>query len=627
MAALLAPMAMAATAALVAYFSESKADRRTREKREAAKRSKEKVVAELGREEVLRRKREEQRMRYHSSKKESDAADAPAPMANTDVALVGGVVLDQVVAAPGAVLPCIQATHCMPQPALPTEQACGKPLPDDAFNPFELQVPKGTWSKTAAGITANVEAMLGGLPATCEGGMLTIPLRSIGKAIDFDSRMAEARALGFFVHSDVDILLIAFNTEVAASTLAAVMERRDAKWVMDQAESIAPLIADAAKRACVALRFNPPVSGAHTFGSHTSHAFDSRGMCSSKTHSTEDDYTTGFGISTGSLNTLQSDSPETLARCIAAGGVRQVAFQNARVDPKHGSVSATRAGLRKEQSAAAAAVHASYRNEWLTVSRPRVTAAHGAKCGEARAPFILNASLPLATNHDQVRLSEWESALRAVEEELLVSIFGCCHNVTWARILAKVYEGADAAMGAFDVANYRQWVALKHICHRGSPSGLGSPWRGATSRLLNKGANGIQSFKTCHDDHNSMLGLGVWTAVTKGPQPTDLVFYLNGHACSLEVTAGRYAGFMGWIPHETCRRRAPVARAAATTSNYRVHHSAFGKPEADNLAAHVLSRLPVRPGGGDWRMAAVGNKRMLRHEAFDGMHIIGTDAA
>ena len=47
-------------------------------------------------------------------------------------------------------------------------------------------------------------------------------------------------------------------------------------------------------------------------------------------------------------------------------------------------------------------------------------------------------------------LATWETTLRGVEEHLMLSVFGGLHNVTWARILAKVFHKAEA-----------KWVALR----------------------------------------------------------------------------------------------------------------------------------------------------------------------
>jgi len=46
---------------------------------------------------------------------------------------------------------------------------------------------------------------------------------------------------------------------------------------------------------------------------------------------------------------------------------------------------------------------------------------------------------------------------------------------------------------------------------------------------------------------------------------------------------------MGYVPHET--RPLDPAQAAAEP---RVHHSSFAKPDAEHLATHTLSKLPVK---------------------------------
>ena len=68
---------------------------------------------------------------------------------------------------------------------------------------------------------------------------------------------------------------------------------------------------------------------------------------------------------------------------------------------------------------------------------------------------------------------------------------------------------------------------------------------------------------------------------------------------------------MGYIPHMT----EPVVQPPAQPSeaDTRVHHSGFAKPEAEHLAAHLLSRLPCKAGGGEWSMSGV---HRLRREAF-----------
>jgi hypothetical protein len=60
-------------------------------------------------------------------------------------------------------------------------------------------------------------------------------------------------------------------------------------------------------------------------------------------------------------------------------------------------------------------------------------------------PFTVNGSLPRADKLGDVRVARWETALRGIEERLMLLFFGSLPSVTWARILAAVYEKAQAS--------------------------------------------------------------------------------------------------------------------------------------------------------------------------------------
>ena len=225
-----------------------------------------------------------------------------------------------------------------------------------------------------------------------------------------------------------------------------------------------------------------------------------------------------------------------------------------------------------------------------------------------RAPFVVRESLPLATDEEQIRLAGWETTLRGVEEHLMLAVFGSLPNVTWARVLSKVMEKAEAHM-TFNVRLYRQWAAAQWDgAHAVGPGEMGCPWKDCGSRLLPKGACGISPSKPFHDDDNAMISLGCWTSITEADTPTNLVFLINGSEVALHASAFRSVLFMGYIPHET-----RPADPSMPPSGARVHHSAFAKPEAEHLAAHILSNLPCHPEGGDWSMTAV---HRLRQQAF-----------
>ena len=153
----------------------------------------------------------------------------------------------------------------------------------------------------------------------------------------------------------------------------------------------------------------------------------------------------------------------------------------------------------------------------------------------------------------------------------MVSVFGVLPQVTWARILARVFEKAESQMGPFGTAeanHYRQWAAAdRQWGLSAGPKHLGCPWRGCATRELPKGASGVAPYKPFHDDNNSMISLGFWTNLTSPATPTNLVFLLNGHKVSLRATKHRFVLFMGYVPHET----AP-ADPSQSSSEPRVHH-------------------------------------------------------
>lgn len=204
-----------------------------------------------------------------------------------------------------------------------------------------------------------------------------------------------------------------------------------------------------------------------------------------------------------------------------------------------------------------------------------MTAAFRTKCRRVRAPFTLTDSLPLVSDTEQVTLAAWESTLRGVEERLMVSLFGALPNVTYARILAAVFERAEATMGAFNPQQYRQWAAAPWSrAHSVGPGALGCPWKGGGSRILPKGALGNARTKPMHDDDNGAISLSCWTALTEADSATELVFVINGAEVVLEVKELRWVLFMGYVPHES--READQLNPGSTG---RVHHSAFVKPE------------------------------------------------
>ena len=489
----------------------------------------------------------------------------------------------------GGILACAPVTlppvisHAKrPGPPLPTKMACGSVLPSSCFNPFEESAPQDTFKRTASQIAKSVATLIG-LPPPPTKVLLTkvllIDSRTLASGRRLDEELCQGGYWAFVVHSQRDVLLAGLTPELARQAFLKVAHEREASFVVDDASDVVPLIRAAAEEG-------------------------------SKSHATYDNYTARFGYSCGPAPPLPPrPGSETLARAIARGGTACLLFRN----HQHGnSLGSSRAHERKALVDEAAKVSEYFRKTWIPKGRPRVTKAFRKNCKWVRAPFVLRDSLPLAANTDQVRLARWETTLRGVEEHLMLSYFGSLPNVTWARILAKVLERAEGAdhMGAFDVDNYRQWAHAKWAhAHGVGPGKLGCPFLGCGSRILPKGACGIATNKPMHDDDNGVISLSCWTSMTEADTSTELVFLINGHEVVLCVSALRWVLFMGYIPHET--RPADPTQPASTP---RVHHSSFVKPEAEHLAAQVLSNLPCGEAGGDWSMRGV---HRLRSEAFD----------
>ena len=294
----------------------------------------------------------------------------------------------------------------------------------------------------------------------------------------------------------------------------------------------------------------------------------------------------------GAIST--SPSPVTLARAIARGGHVAAYFANRASDTSAPStraggcskpltVPSSRAGLRDKLVEEAKAVHTDFRKSWSTGRRPRVTPAFRTGCGRVRAPFTLNGSLPLASDTNQVALATFETTLRGVEEELMVTLCGALPNVTYARILAAVFERAEAEMPSFDPQQYRLWCHVPwNRAHSVGPGALGCPWSDGASRILPKGALGNAHTKPMHDDDNGAISLSCWTAMTESDSATELVFLIGGAQVVLKVKKLRWVLFMGFVPHES--RWADPSKPGSAG---RVHHSSFVKPEVGPRSPHT----------------------------------------
>ena len=456
--------------------------------------------------------------------------------------------------------------------------ANGAVLPDSCYNPFNEAAPRDTFKRAAKQIAECVGALLELPPDDAVRKVLVINYATIatGSKMDVDTRMWQGNFCAFIIHTERDVLLAGLRPDLASRAFHKMADSCEATFVSEEAPQMTDLITAAALRAA-------------------------------STHSIYDPYTAGYGYSCGQANGLNTrPSAEFLSRAIERGGPTSLHFRN---HGEGGSIGSSRSALRRQMVDSAAKVSEYYRETWLTTPRPRVTEVHRTNCEWVRAPFVLERSLPLATDREGVRLATWETTLRGVEERLMLSLFGSLPNVTWARILGQVLHNAEAYMGPFNVEHYRGWAGANWShAHGVGPGSLGCPWRDCASRILPKGACGTAVEKPMHDDDNGVISLSCWTAVTEADTPTNIVFLVNGGEVILGVSESRWLLFMGYLPHET---RPVNPRRPGTTT--RVHHSAFVKPEAEHLAAQILSKLPCTANEGNWTMAAV---RRLRREAF-----------
>ena len=503
--------------------------------------------------------------------------EPPDPPPKTAQTLPPALSLAGVVACESVVLPPVVSLAARPGGKLPSRSADRVGLPCRCFNPFEDAAPRGTFDEVARQIVRCVNGLLC-LPADdAAQNVLLFDYNDLKgfKSLDVDEKMSEKGACGFIIHTPRDVLIAGLNPQLARRSLMKVAEERGAMSVVTEAAEMVPLVQHAAER----------------------HAGD---------FSIHDDYTTRFGYSTGQVNALPTNpSAEFLSRAIMRGGPCSLHFLNR---GEGDSLGASRAMLRQELVEGAKDSEY-YREEWLPKGRPRVTANFRTACKWVRAPFTVTDALPLASDAGAVRLATWETTLRGVEEHLMLSIFGSLPNVTWARILAKVFERAETIMGEFDSSNYRQWAAASwRHAHGVGPGKLGCPWKDGASRLIPKGACGIKPSKNRHDDDNGVISLSCWTSLTEADAPIDLVFAIHRCEVILRASALRWVLFMGYVPHET-----RPANPSQPVSTPRLHHSSFVKPEAEHLAAQILSFLPCKRGGGDWTMDAV---HRLRAEAF-----------
>ena len=474
-------------------------------------------------------------------------------------------------------LPEVICKASRPSPALPRKQANGHPLPTQAFNPFDDKAPAGTWDTIAREVASNLAALFG-IPVVPRM-VAMLALECILCDMDMDEYMRAGGFYCFCIHSERDVLLCGLSEEGCAATFKQAARQRDAMHIIESATDMIEKVR-------------------------------AKAQVKAGTFKITDDYTTRFGYSTQQLGPISTcDSALFLARTIARGGAPALQFRNL-VACDEETIGSSRAALREQMVEGGKRSSDYFRDVWVRARRPRVTSAFKRSCEWVQTPFTVEESVPLASETNQVQLATWETTLRGLEEHLMLTVFGAVPNITWARILAKVFEKAEEAMGEFNLNNYRWWACARWPgAHSVGPGQLGCPFKGGASRLLGKGACGIHPYKPMHDDKNGMISLSFWTTMTEPEAPTELVFVMNGFEVKVRVRALRWVLFMGYIPHES-RPVAPDSHAATAP---RLHHSAFNKPEAEHLATHILSNLPCRKGSGPWSFSSV---HRLKAEAF-----------
>lgn len=455
---------------------------------------------------------------------------------------------------------------------MPFLLASGKAIPSSCFNPFNPSAPEGFWQEKKVEMEQCIATLLG-----FERPMpfLFSHVESISNDIDIDEELERRGMVGYCFHTDRDVFLCGLSRDASKLAFEETARRRNAENVIAEAATMIPIIADQAEKL-------------------------------SKTFKNKDGYTTRFGYSVNQLGPIpKGPSNEFFIRSIARGGPAQQTFVK-KLPANSPNIITTRVGMRLEMVKKAELVSNEYCQNWRSVNRPRPTEKFHQNSNYVRCPFTLNNSLPKESNKSEVKLTSWETNLRAIEEDMMKSVFGMLPNVIWASILAKVMERTEEKLGEFDIHAFEKWIASGE---NGHPPKLGFPAKGCASRLLPKGAMGISPTKPMHDDNNGLISLGCWTSLTESDAEVDLVFLINGKEVSIKATRLRWVLFMGFLPHESrsADKKCPAKKP-------RLHHSSFVKPEVEYLATHILSNLPCEQGGDDWSIDFVESVNGLRDD-------------
>lgn len=211
---------------------------------------------------------------------------------------------------------------------------------------------------------------------------LHIHYKHIRKNLNIDEEMDCHKCIGFFIHSDVDVILSGLDKFASRRAFEKNSHLRDAKWVVEDATSMISIIYDQAKK-------------------------------EKNTFNHEDDYTTRFGYSTNQLGPMGS-SEEFLIRSVARGGPAQQAFRkkNTNICRKKETecynIISSRVDMRMSMVKPGEEVSPEY-SKWTSGNRPRVTDNYQKDNTFVQCPFTLNNSLPRASERDLVRLVSGQS--------------------------------------------------------------------------------------------------------------------------------------------------------------------------------------------------------------------------
>ncbi len=232
-----------------------------------------------------------------------------------------------------------------------------------------------------------------------------INVKDVCMNINMDDVMEERGLSGFCIHDNRDVLLCGLNSTFATETFSAVAEERNAVCIINDAIAMIPII-------------------------------EKKSSKESKTFKVTNDYTACCGYSTNQMGPLlQTKNKLSLLQNNARGGPLQVCVQKNICHGSGGNLLTCRADLWMSMVTEAAKVSSDF-VEWQEIKRPQVTVNLQMHNTFTRAPFVLNASLPNASDKGEVKLAEWETTLCGIEEHLMTCIFGMLPNVIWATILS-----------------------------------------------------------------------------------------------------------------------------------------------------------------------------------------------